>query len=229
MQGIQMSKKWQLFFSKVAKKALFMTPFRRYFYYRYQYAFSPAQLCFLCSCIENTRDIPGAIVEIGCAAGCTTVFLNKYMESSGIKKIYYCIDTFAGFTSIDMEYEVSIRGKKYGDFTGFSNNSKEYFDFAMKANNIQMVKSIQADVNKFDFTSIGEISFCLIDVDLYLPVKTSLNGVNIQMKKGGIIVIDDCRGNNVFDGALQAYREFISGYNVEENIILDKIGVINIA
>jgi hypothetical protein len=44
----------------------------------------------------------------------------------------------------------------------------------MIQHDVERVKSITADVFNFDFRSIAPISFCLLDVDLYLPIKNTL-------------------------------------------------------
>ena len=186
-----------------------------------------AQLCFLCECIEKTRDVPGTIVEIGCSHGATAIFINKYMESLGIEKKYICIDTFSGFVAEDIKYEVSKRGKKKSFYYGFKANKKKWFDFTMKMNNINNVQSIQVDVNKLDFSRLGNISFCLLDVDLYRPIKKCLPYLFNSLSKNGIIIIDDCTPNDIrFDGADEAYKEFLKEINYTENIVLGKLGVI---
>src|SRR5712691_8092238 len=88
----------------------------RYWLHSYRYNLSPACLAYLCAVIEATREVTGPILEIGCASGATTVFLNMHMDSAGIEKPYVCIDTFAGFTSADIDYEVRVRGKNNADF-----------------------------------------------------------------------------------------------------------------
>jgi hypothetical protein len=46
------------------------------------------------------------------------------------------------------------------------------------------------------------------------------------MEKGGIIIIDDCRQDKYYDGALQAYEEFVKIKNLPKKIELEKLGVI---
>ncbi len=213
------------------RAAMLHTPLRHalsnYFSHEYRYNFTPAQLCFLCECVTRTASLPGPIVEVGCYAGDTTVFLNKHMESCGIRKRYYCIDTFSGFTREDIEHEVSARDKKDAPFDlGFRDNSKRWFDETMLLNRIDHVRSIQADVNAFDFAGIDDISFCLIDVDLYRPVRSALERVYDRVPKGGIIIVDDCISAHLFDGAFQAYAEFVAARNIDRHIISGKLGVI---
>jgi len=44
----------------------------------------------------------------------------------------------------------------------------------MLQNAITRVKSIEADVNQYDLRTLGPLSFCLLDVDLYRPIRKSL-------------------------------------------------------
>src|SRR2546427_9493700 len=117
----------QIFALAGVRWLLWYTPFRRYMHYRYMYSFTPQQLAFFVGCINETREVFGDIIEIGCAAGQTTCFLNRHLQESGISKDYYCIDTFSGFLSGDVAFEVAERGKKWSDFTGFRVNRLKWF------------------------------------------------------------------------------------------------------
>lgn len=211
----------------LVKEIQFLSPLRRYFFPRFDYNLNAPQLCFLCRCLERTRAVPGAVVEVGCAAGVTTLFLNKYMDGLGIEKDYFAIDTFSGFVREDIEYEVRKRGKSPDLFTGFQVNKKKWFDGTMKMNGITRVRSIEADVNEFDFSVLGEVSLCILDVDLYRPMKHSLPPLFAAMSRGGILVVDDCDPNEIrWDGSDQAYKEFCRQMLIPERIELGKLGVI---
>lgn len=200
----------------------------RYFFSRHSYNFTVPQLCFLCECLNTTRDVPGAIVEVGCAGGSTTIFLNKFMDARKIEKKFVCIDTFSGFISEDIEYEVSERGKTKDLYKkSFKVNKKKWFDGTMKMNGIKRVHSIQADANKFDFSSLGKISFCLLDVDLYRPMKNSLPQLFDALSPKGMMVVDDCNEKNTrWDGSDQAYKEFLAEISYPMRIEEEKLGVI---
>jgi len=213
---------------KYIKEIQYLSPLRRYFFPRYVYNFTAPQICFLCECLNNTRDVPGSIVEVGCAGGSTTIFLNKYMDARKIDKEYFCIDTFSGFVDKDIAHEVAKRGKIKEMYTeGFQVNKKKWFDGTMKSNRIARVHSIQTDVNDFDFTVLGNISFCLLDVDLYRPTKNSLASLFNLLSPQGIMVVDDCSQEDIrWDGADQAYKEFINEVAYPLRIIEEKLGVI---
>jgi O-methyltransferase len=202
----------------------------------WRFHMSPQVLCFLCRMIDETRSLPGPIVEIGCASGDTTLFLNKHMDVAGIDKPYICIDTFSGFTTTDIEYEAWARNKANKEFLSatFARNSKRWFDKGMEINGLRRVRSIQADVNEFDFAGLEEISLCLVDVDLYRPVKSALEKVYPRMARGGVIVVDDCvpwqpgPSADNWDGAYEAYLEFASQYGFTEETGAGKLALIRI-
>ena len=212
---------------KLIKEVQFYSPLRRYFFPRYAYKFSAPQLCFLCQCIEDTKFIEGAISEIGCASGSTTVFLNKYMDAQNIEKTYYAFDTFSGFVSEDIEFEVANRGKTKKLYTSFQVNKKKWFDGTMQQNKITRVCSIEGNINKLDLTTIGPLSFSLLDVDLYRPTKKALQELYVALSPGGIIVVDDCDSSHLlWDGSDQAYKEFMKEMDHDIQIVHGKLGII---
>ena len=85
---------------------------RRHFFPVYPYTSTPQQLIFLCQCIEDTRDIKGAIAEVGCSVGSATIFLNKYMDYQNIQKDYHALDTFSGFPGRTLSLRKKIVEKK---------------------------------------------------------------------------------------------------------------------
>ena len=110
--------------AKLIKGITYNSPFRKWFFPRYQYNFTPPQLLFMCQCLEDTSGVAGAVAEIGCAAGHTTIFLNKFMDASNIEKPYFAIDTFSGFVTEDVELEIRDRDKLLTQITGFEANNK---------------------------------------------------------------------------------------------------------
>jgi O-methyltransferase len=200
------------------------TPLRRLLFYRYNYNFTPEQLGFLVQCLNETRDVSGDVFEVGCARGHTTCFLNRHLQSSGIAKDYYCIDTFGGFTAEDVAFEVTQRGKKRSDFTAFRSNSLKWFEYTLKQNGCRRTFCVRTDVQNFEFCR--PISFCLLDVDLYRPTISALRRIWPMLSPGGIIVIDDCKQGNQWDGAMQAYSEFTETEKIPPRFLLDKLGLL---
>jgi O-methyltransferase len=205
-------------------------------YPKYQFQYFSRQLCFLAECISKTCDVEGAIIEVGCAYGLTTTFLYEYMIDSGINKTYYCIDTFSGFTASDISVEKK-RGKDYRYDLQFRNNHVEWFKESLRKRHITDINVIPQDICNLDQSRLPErVAFCLLDVDLYQPVKRGLEKIYPRLSPGGIIIIDDCWNKpahlwvdhvaHQYDGAMQAYREFIAEKNITERIVETKLAVV---
>jgi hypothetical protein len=47
-----------------------------------------------------------------------------------------------------------------------------------------------------------------------------------MLSPGGIIVVDDCKPANQFDGAMQAYTEFTESARLPARYMLDKLGIL---
>jgi O-methyltransferase len=208
-----------------AKQLLLRTPARELFTFRYRFMFSPSQLGFLCQQITNTVEVPGSILEVGCAFGATTVFLNRHIDSLGIDVDYYAIDTFAGFTAGDISYEQAL-GRHYRYDTDFRGNSKPWFDRTMRRNGVRRVTSFRADATTFDYARIAPFRFVLVDVDLYRPVLTVLENIYQLVSPGGIIVTDDCQEGGRWGGAYDAFTEFAKKWDLDAMITDDMLGLI---
>ena len=179
---------------------------------RYPFLHTPAELAYLLSCLERTRDVPGSVVEAGCYQGNTTLFLNRHMTLEGIEKPYWAIDTFSGFRDEDLEMEVVARGQERDHYRGFfAVNNKRWFDYAMRREGVTRVRSVEADVGAFGFERTAPIAFCLVDVVFYRPVKLALPRIWDALSPGGLVVVDDFHEDDggAFSGAGQAYREFL--------------------
>jgi O-methyltransferase len=197
----------------------------------YPYMVHPAGLAFLCGCLEQTRAVPGAVVEIGCAWGCTTLFLNRQLDWLESDKAYIAIDTFAGFPPEHTEYEATARGKdreflrKAFRFTGVT---ETWFRRAMAQAGATRVRTVKADISKYTFDPGQRISLCFIDVDLYLSVRDALEKVYPLMSPSGIIAVHDCRGVAWADGAGQAYEEFVGQRGLPMELAADVFGVVRV-
>jgi SAM-dependent methyltransferase len=202
--------------------------YNQLFFNVYPYLFEPKQLVLLTEYIKAAGSVPGCFVEAGCARGATTVFLKRFMIGEGIERDYYAIDTFSGFVDKHAEHEIKYRGKPASLTGHFTENTKAWFDRSMTLHGVKRVRSIECDVTKFDFSAIAPIAFCLLDVDLYEPIKDVLPKIYRVMSPGGIIVVDDCKAAELWDGALQAYEEFVKQKGFPKEITAEKLGIIRV-
>jgi O-methyltransferase len=206
------------------RSLLWYTPLRRFTFYRYWYNFTPEHLSFFVRCLNQTREVPGDIFEVGCANGHTAVFLNRHLQTAGIDKNYYCLDTFDGFTRDDTTFEVMMRGKNPRELGGFRSNSKKWLEYTLRRNGCQRVYCVRADVEKYDFDR--PISFCILDVALYRPTLAALEKTWPKLSPGGLIVVSNCKNGNSFDGAMQGYSEFVQKHGLQSHVVCDRLGLL---
>jgi SAM-dependent methyltransferase len=214
----------------VIKQIAFTTRLHRFMFNVYDFMYSPSELCYLTRCLSQVDGVPGSVVEAGCAYGATTVWLNQYMDEQQIDRSYYALDTFAGFVAEQVLYERERRDKSAAVEqtirSTFSDNRQDWFDKTMAMHGITRVRSVCCDVSRFDFATTAPIAFCLLDVDLYLPIQAALPRIYDALSPGGLLVVDDCWPNEKWDGALQAYLEFCQQHDLEPQIVGRKLGVI---
>jgi len=218
-----------MFVKNVLKEAIYRLAPHRVRMSTYPYMVHPAGLAFLCRCIEETAEVPGAVVEIGCAWGWTTLFLNEQLNWMKSDKPYLSVDTFAGFPSEHVAHESEARGKDRQFLnTAFrlTGVSATWYRRAMAQAGATRVRAVAADISKYEFDPDLRISFCFIDVDLYLGVRDALAKVYPHLSPGGIIAVHDCRGVAWADGARQAYEEFVTQHGLPMRLEADVFGVV---
>jgi hypothetical protein len=88
------------------------------------------------------------------------------------------------------------------------------------------VELVQEDAAMFEYASLRQIAFCLLDVDLYIPTSIALPKIFEILSPGAMIVVDDCIPDDRWDGALQAYTEFVKSRGLPVNIVGKKLGII---
>lgn len=214
--------------TRLLKNIAYQSPAARLIAPRYIYLFRPAQLAYLVSTLDDVRDVKGCVVEAGCFVGATTIYLREHLKDIGQRK-YVAIDTFDGFVPTDVDHELQSRGKGGQESNlvgGFSLNRKQWMEKSLQLAGHSDVQIVQADVGALDYKQFGPIAFALIDVDLYLPVQRALERIAPHMSPGGRIIVDDCKAENVYDGALQAYTEFCTARGQKPEIVHEKLGVL---
>jgi O-methyltransferase len=150
--------------------------------------------------------------ECGCFRGHSTYMLGKILQSNGFRGRLNVFDSFEGLSDFTKN-----------DLSAFINtpnaieNTRKHFR--------SDVNHVAAVVKPFDFVDLfpgwiparfSEVAnrafgFISIDVDLYQPIRDSLEFFYPRMCAGGIIYLDDY-GFNDFPGARLAVDEFFAAH-----------------
>jgi O-methyltransferase len=222
--------RWEILLDGLVKRALFWSPLRSYLLYKYRYAFTPAQLARLTMLATEAAHSPGDFCEIGCYRGYTTVFLNRHLDAIAPEKRYWAVDTFGGFVASDVSHEQQTRGKNSREdrraLDKFTINSRAWFEATLRQNGITRVSTCAAAVQDFEFPADARFCFVLLDVDLYLPSVAALEKIWPRVVPGGLVVVDDCQADHVYDGSRQAVEEFCGRNNLTFELVEAKLAVL---
>ena len=198
----------------MAKRVAYRLPvLRAALFPEYRYWLDPGELAAMVGLIDATRG-DGAVVEIGVARGDTSVFLLEHLRTTGDPRTLVLVDTFDGFTGESIAYEVSQREKRSSELSDYSYGNARVFNHSLARLGYTNYRIIEGDCSKVDWSKIGPIGALLLDVDLYLPTLETLEAVWPLIVPGGGVVVDDCAEPAWCDGALQAYREFITRHDL---------------
>ena len=153
----------------------------------------------------NTKNIQGAVAELGVYKGKFARYINQYFSDRKL----YLFDTFKGFSDSDVKKEVEEK---------FSSGSQDFSNTS-----IQEVLSImpfpeQCVIKEGFFPGTAEgleeqFVFVSIDADLYEPIYCGLQYFYPRLQKGGSIFVHDYN-NDQYKGAKEAVREFCSKNNI---------------
>src|SRR5436190_249281 len=183
--------------------------------------------------MERGETLPGDIIEVGCGRGKTTLLLNRFLDSLKSSKRYLAVDTFSGFEWSDVKFERRVRRKEENpgfysqSFRRFSYNSPTIWrKVVIEYNKLDRVQMIVGDINRLDFEPQQRFSAALIDVDLYLPTLAAIREVYDRLTPGGTMVVDDVIKGPLYDGAYQAFHEFVAETHAEFETHPPSCGVI---
>lgn len=126
------------------------------------------------------ENIQGDFAEVGVYKGDTSLILHKLVSN----RKYYLFDTFEGFPEKDLESSILDDNSRFRD-----TSVKMVLDKIGPTNNVIIKKGYVPQ------TLIGleeeRFAFVLLDLDLYLPTKRSLEFFYPRISKGGYIFVHD--------------------------------------
>jgi len=189
-------------------------------YRHYPIGLQPERLYFWIDALNSTKELSGAVLEVGVASGGTAAFSRNFLRRTGSAREYFCIDTFDGFPKDQFEEDVKL-GNSWENFDQFSASSIGLVRQVLNMHGATDVKLLKGNISEVRPDQLPEkISACLLDVDLAIPIYDGLKLIWPLLEDGGIIVVDDCYEDNEGDWqALKGYRKFCEENDIEQNFI----------
>ena len=160
--------------------------------------------------IDNTKNVDGDFVEIGCYFGSSTCVMARYLAENNIQKKIFVYDTFNGF-----EYKSAYESSDISWTGTHSTDGKTAVENRIKSrlknlsNNLEIHKRNILDPDALK--EVKEISFANIDVDLYEATYSAILKVHQKLNINGIIVLEDAGHTPWLLGAKVALEEFLEG------------------
>ncbi len=188
---------------------LYKTKFINYESYLDEYSIKE-----LLDCINKLKDLPGNIIECGCARYGTTSILGNYLKLNGIEKKIFALDSFTGFDPKELLRERQL---------GLTNFSSKFFTYSSYE---YVVKKIQKLELSAQITPIGgffkdtlpnlDSKFCMGFIDCDLRESTTFVTEKIwpQLTSGGQLFFDDYYDEEI-KGVKLAVDDFVKNHHNE--------------
>lgn len=175
------------------------------------------RLYFFLDALWRRRELPGAVVEVGCYLGGTSALGFQLLQETGFPKRYVCVDTFRGFVPEQFGHDARQHGTSARERRGFSRNSRAIVARLLRYYGCGDIELVEGDVARLSESVFPqEVAVALIDVDLEIPVYEALRRLYPRIVDGGVAIIDDCRLDSPFPGARAGYRRFVAEKKLTE-------------
>jgi len=178
----------------------------------------------LLECIKKVKDLPGNIIECGCARCGTTTILGNYLKLNGIEKKIFALDSFTGFDAKEL-----LRERHLG-LTNFSSKSFTYSSYeyvVKKIKKLELSERITPIEGFFKDTLPNlDLKFCMGFIDCDLRESTTFVTEKIwpQLTSGGQLFFDDYYDEGI-KGVKLAVDDFVKNHHneIEEHGILKRL------
>jgi hypothetical protein len=170
----------------------------------------------LWSCLRNTMEIPGDVIECGVYRAGNTLVMADALRASGSAKIIHGFDSFEGMPEAQIQ-DALPTGRIVYQQGVLSNTSLAMVTEKMKVfghqDRVIFHKGFFQDTMPGVISADSRFSFVLIDCDQYAGTKFCLELLYDTVNPGGMILIDDYFGPEDIDtpGVKIAVDEFLQG------------------
>jgi O-methyltransferase len=189
---------------------------------------APEHLYLYLDALSRTRELTGAVVEVGCFQCGTSAWAVRMLRALGVSREYVCVDTFGGFVGSQFAHDVE-RGTTSSLEHGFTFNSPRLVKRFLARWGVPEIKLLEADVVALAPDALPKsVAVALIDVDLEEPTYAALEKIYPRLVAGGAIVVDDCSMDptNPYRGARVGFQRFVQAHQLPERYIFG-MGVID--
>jgi O-methyltransferase len=128
--------------------------------------------------------VPGVVVELGCNAGLTTVWLQQIIQDFDKGRELHAFDSFKGMPEPGLDDHFLVAGNSMVERAAFEQNFHRWRLPLPVVHEGWFEDTLPA-------AGVDTIAFAYLDSDFYASIKTSLEFVYPRLSPGGTVVIDD--------------------------------------
>ena len=139
--------------------------------------------------IEETEGIPGDVVELGCHAGLTSVYIRRVLDALGSKREFHAYDSFEGLPEKLPEDEAIGPQAAIFKWGHFDLKGTWQIENRFETSNLTPPVIHKGWFKDQEYPE--KISFGFLDGDFYSSIKDSLDKVLPRLQSGGILCIHD--------------------------------------
>lgn len=151
---------------------------------------------------------PGAIVEMGCYVGTTSLFIQRLLQGTG--RVFHVYDSFQGLPE-KIHKDASPAGEQFKP--GALLATKQQFIKNFKQAGLQLPVIHKGWFNRLtDADMPDEIAFAFLDGDYYESIADSLQLIENKVSPGAMIIVDDY-ASEALPGARRATDEWLQQKN----------------
>lgn len=155
-----------------------------------------------------SKGIDGDVVEFGCYAGTTSLFIRRVLDDAGQPRQFHVYDSFEGLPEKTSQ-DHNAAGVDF--VAGELAVSKKQFLHALQQAHLVPPIAHKAWFNDLTEKDVPkQIAFAFLDGDFYESIKTSLALVWPGMTEGGKILVHDYK-RETLPGVERAVHEFLQG------------------
>ena len=167
------------------------------------------ELAVICHRLERmlASETPGSVVEFGCYAGTTSLFIRRVLDEAGEseKRQFHVYDSFEGLPPKSAP-DSSVVGDVFEE--GKLYVSKKEFLHQFRKAGLEPPVIHKAWFEQLSATDLPkQIAFAFLDGDFYSSIMSSLALVYDRMSPGGLVLIDDY-GREALPGVTRAVDDF---------------------
>lgn len=157
------------------------------------------------------KKIPGDIVEFGCYAGSTSLFIQRLLIAVGATNKFHVYDSFVGLPE-KQQLDESAAGTQFK--AGELAVSKSDYIRNFKKARLPIPKIHKGWFEDLSNDAVPKhISFAFLDGDYYRSIMSPLKLIWNRLSPGAVVIVDDYQ-NEALPGASQAVDDWLQSHAV---------------